>query len=173
MTQFLTADDEKRLRELATSLAKGIEDPKLLIERLGFTSEDYQELAESHTFKAMLNEAIAEWQGASNTHKRVKLKAAVNVEAALPHFYHAMTNDKEPLSSKVKALEIMARIGQLGNPEIMPQGPGQYFKLEINLGQGIAPVIIENGVENMTAEHERPTAYSQSKLFDMLPLEDL
>lgn len=187
MTQILTANDEKRLRELAAQLAKGIEDPTILIERLGFTPNDYEDLSQTRTFKAILNEAMSEWQGANNTHKRIKLKAAVNVEEALPHFYQAMVNDKEPLSSRVKALEVVSRIGQLGNPEIVPQGAGQYFKLEINLGvnaQGerIAPVILENGVENVTLDHEsviiegeraEPFRYSQSKLFDALPLESM
>ena len=51
-------------------------------------------------FRQMLRTAQDEWEGASNTHKRIKLKAAVNIEEALPHFFKAMTSDKEPLARR-------------------------------------------------------------------------
>ena len=58
-------------------------------------------LCQTHTFKAMLTEATSEWDGASNTHKRIKLKAAINVEhCAASTIFQAMTNEKEPLSSR-------------------------------------------------------------------------
>ena len=141
----LTQNDEQRLRELANAIAKGVEDDEGMLARLGFTREDYDELCQTRTFKAMLTEATSEWDGASNTHKRIKLKAAINVEHALPHFFQAMTNEKEPLSSKVKALEVVSRIGGLGNPELIPAGGGQFFKLEINLGGGKPPLVLDSG----------------------------
>jgi hypothetical protein len=179
MTSILSETDEARLRNLATGLARQIEDPAVLLKRLGFTSEDYQELSESRIFKTILTQAITEWEGAANTHKRVKLKAAVNVEESLPSFYQAMTNPKEPLSSRVKALEIITRIAGLGMNEPVPIGNGQFFKLQINLGGGLAPLVIANAspiIENEDLE-EAPVdlqvaSYSQSKLFDDLPLED-
>jgi hypothetical protein len=179
MDLTLTADDEARLRNLANGLAKQIEDPEKLLARLGFSGEDYAELSESRIFKGMLTQALVEWEGAANTHKRTKLKAAVNVEEALPSFYQAMVNVKEPLSSRVKALEIISRIAGLGNPEPVAAGNGQFFKLEINLGAGIKPMVLANGV---TIEHGEEVVdipaltedrYSQSKLFDALPLEEL
>jgi hypothetical protein len=98
-----------------------------------------------------------------------------------------MTSDKEPLSSKVKAFEVVSRVAGLGNPEPIGAGAGQFFKLEINLGAGVRPLVIESGVDNLTIEHERqeriweevdipaPSADrpAQSKLFDDLPLEEL
>jgi hypothetical protein len=140
----LTVDDEQRLHQLAAGLAKDVEDTDALLARLGFTRDDYSELTETRAFKSMLNQALAEWEGASNTHKRIKLKAAINIEQALPSFYQAMVSDKEPLSSKVKAFEVVSRVAGLGNAEALPPGGGQFFKLEINLGSGRAPLIIEN-----------------------------
>ena len=130
----LTDADEDRLRTLANELAKGIEDEADLLKRLGFTRADYDALAETRMFRQMLAQATSEWDGASNTQKRIKLKAAVNVEQALPSFYTAMTNPKEPLASRVKVLEVVSRIGQLGMQEAQMAGSGQFFKLEINLG---------------------------------------
>ena len=181
MTPFspalVTKDDEKRLRDLASGLVRAIEDPAVVLERCGFAAGDYTELSETRMFRQMLREAQEEWEGARNTHKRIKLKAAVNIEEALPHFYTAMTNPKEPLSAKVKAFEVVSRVAGLGNPEPVAAGNGQFFKLEINLGGGVAPVVlgvgrVDDQVENVTIEHEAH-GFSQSRLFDALPLEDL
>lgn len=177
---LLTFDDEARLRELAAGLAKGVEDPELLLTRLGFTSADYEELSQTRTFRNILNQAMSEWEGAGNTHKRIKLKAAINIEQALSSFYHAMVDGTEPLSSRVKAFEAVARVGGLGNPELVPQGAGQYFKLEINLGAGKAPLVLENvsaevveyGSTDDDAE-DAPPPYSVSKLWDGIELEPL
>jgi hypothetical protein len=138
----LPINDEQRLRELATGIAKGVEDDDELFKRLGFTREDYNELAETRTFKLILSQATSEWEGAGNTHKRIRLKAAVNIEQALPHFYQAMIDPKEPLSSRVKAFEVVARVGNLGNPDVLPPGGGQFFKLEINLGAGRRETVV-------------------------------
>lgn len=160
MADFLSKDEEQRLRTLASGLVRGLEDAAVVLGRLGFTSHDYMELSETRSFQQMLRQAQDEWEGASNTHKRIKLKAAVNIEEALPHFYKAMTDDKEPLSSKVKAFEVVSKVAGLGNPEPVGAGAGQFFKLEINLGQGVAPMVIgggrvdDHGVENLTIEHE-------------------
>jgi hypothetical protein len=183
MQAFLTAKDEQRLRELANGIVRGIQTPEEVLARLDFTHDDYTELSDTRAFRQMLREAQDEWEGARNTHKRIKLKAAVNIEEALPHFYTAMTSDKEPLSSKVKAFEVVARVAGLGNPEPVGAGAGQFFKLEINLGGGVAPMVLESGVQDVTIDHDSEEAagslrqavghYSQSKVFDDLPLEDL
>ena len=171
-TLLMSKQDEQKLRDLANGIVRGIEEPQAIIERLGFTSSDYGDLSETRMFRQMLRQAQDEWEGAVNTHKRIKLKAAVNIEEALPHFYKAMTSDKEPLSSKVKAFEVVSRVAGLGNPEPLNAGAGQFFKLEINLGGGVAPMVLASGVENMVIEHEAATL-TQSNLFDTLPLEDL
>jgi hypothetical protein len=172
MDDFLSSKEEQRLRELANGIVRGIQTPEEVLGMLGFTSANYTELSETRSFRQMLRQAQDEWEGASNTHKRIKLKAAVNIEQALPHFYMAMTNDKEPLSSKVKAFEVVSRVAGLGNPEPVNAGAGQFFKLEINLGAGVTPMVFQSGVENMTIEHETQS-FTQSRLFDALPLEDL
>jgi hypothetical protein len=181
---LMTKQDEQKLRELANGIVRSIQTPEEILARLDLTTSDYAELSETRMFRQMLRQAQDEWEGASNTHKRIKLKAAVNIEQALPHFYQEMINPKEPLSSKVKAFEVVSRVAGLGNPEPQAPGAGQFFKLEINLGQGIAPMVLANGVDNVTIEHEAQEmrvfeasplvgAYTQSRLFDALPLEEL
>ena len=176
MAGFLTDTDEQRLRDLAQGLAKGIEDSRTLLNRLGFTTDDYLELSESRTFKAILAQATAEWEGAGNTHKRVRLKAATNIEEALPTLYLDLTNKKEALSSRVKLGELLARIAGLSNPEPVAPGAGQSFNLQINLGGGVKPLIIA-GSQNLTLEHEDMApeipVFVQASIFNELELETL
>lgn len=144
MQDLLTKTDEQTLRELAAGVAKDIEDLEDLLKRLGLAREDYDILAGTRTFKSMLDQAVAEWQGASNTLKRTRLKAAVSIEHGMPAMHAAMVNEKEPLASRVKVFETMARIAGLGTPEQQAQGPGQAFRLEINLGAN-KQIIVSNG----------------------------
>ena len=165
---LLTQNDEQRLRELAVGMARGMEDEDELLRRLGFTRADYGELSETRTFKLILSQATSEWEGANNTRKRIEMKAAVNVEQALPHFYRAMTDEKEPLSSKVKTLEIVARIGKLGNPEVAAGGSGQFFKLEINLGGGKhEEIVIEHHNDERAVLHEGPEELRESEGYSL------
>ena len=159
---LMTKQDEQKLRDLAAGIVRGIEEPQTILERLGLTLNDYTDLSETRMFRLMLRTAQDEWEGASNTHKRIKLKAAVNIEEALPHFFQAMTSEKEPLSSKVKAFEVVSRVAGLGQTEQVAPGAGQFFKLEINLGGNIPPMVltssqggrVDDQVENMTIEHQ-------------------
>jgi len=156
----LEHNDEQRLRELATGIAKDVEDIDKLLERLGFTRTDYNELIETRTFKTILNQALAEWEGAANTHKRIKLKAAINIEEALPHFYTETINPKEALSSKVKAFEAIARVAGLGQTELTQGGTGQFFKLEINLGDNKPALVIDYDSESRGALPPAPSEAS-------------
>ena len=190
----LTVDEELRLRNLANGIVRQIEDPAAVLARLGFTSEDYTTLAETRAFRLMLMQAQSEWEGAGNTHKRIKLKAAVNIEEALPHFYHAMTDPKEPLSAKVKAFEVISKVAGLGVPDPVAAGNGQFFNLQINLGAGVTPLsfgveplkeaIVEavRGTDYVIATAEEVQAiideasgsgYSQSKLLEGVEVEEL
>ena len=68
-----------------------------------------------------------------------QLKAADQHREALPHFFQAMTNEKEPRQLQGEGFEVVSRSAGLGNPELIAAGNGQFFKLEINLGGGKPP----------------------------------
>ena len=165
MGDLISATDELKLRTLAAELAKDIEDLPIILTRLGLTQAEYEELCDTKMFRAMLDQAFNEWQGATNTGKRIKLKAAVNIEEALPSMHAAIVNEKENLASRVKAFEVMARIGGLGNPEPSAMAQGATFQLTIHLADDKPPIIISN------VEAVEGPLLSQSKVFDGLPRE--
>jgi len=73
MDGFLPPGEEQRLRELANGIIRGIQTPEEVLDILGFTSQEYTDLTETRMFRQMLRQAQDEWEGASNTHKRIKL----------------------------------------------------------------------------------------------------
>jgi hypothetical protein len=175
----ITIEEEDRLRELAYGLAKGIEEPEELLERLKFSAQDYATLSDTRTFRAMLDQAYGEWQGANGIVKRIRLKAQLNIEEAMPKFYDAMVDMKENLASRVKALEALMRLGGLGTPENEPAMGGSGFHLSITLAKDKPAIVIDGGVgagvsvqEESVAREERP-AYSQSKKLAERPVEEL
>jgi hypothetical protein len=129
--------DEQRLRALATGLAQGIRDPDEILAELGFSEDDWRELERSRVFRKVLNQAVAEWNNVGRTPQRVKLKAAINIEQSLPQFYADMVNANNPLVARVRALEVVAKLAGLPEPELERySGPTNSFKLEIHLGSG-------------------------------------
>ena len=159
-------ENELRLRKLAEEWAKGVSTPRSTLDALGFSEEEWKLLAKSRAFRRMLEEASAEWRAADNTHKRVRLKSAATIEEAIPTFSEAMSDQRHPLSARVRVLEALAKIGGLGQQEAVSGGAGQMFKLEIHLGDGKKPLIIDG----------RPVhkeEIEQSKLAAILPYESL
>jgi hypothetical protein len=134
MSVKISEDDEQRLRSLAVGMAQAIRDPDDILHELGFTEEDWRELEKSRTFKRMLMQAEAEWNNAASTSKRVKLKAATNIELSLPQFYEDMVDKGQPLVARVRALEMVAKLAGLPEVEERERAPGAQFKLEIHLG---------------------------------------
>jgi hypothetical protein len=200
MGDLISAQDELRLRTLASELAKDIEDLPIILTRLGLTQPEYEELCETKMFRGMLDQAYHEWQGATNTGKRIKLKAAINIEEALPSMHAAIVNEKENLASRVKAFEVMARIGGLGNPEPIAAAQGATFQLTIHLSNGSdislpmnvddkPPIILGDVIEEPLLRQSNPDDISsglgqsnpgdissglgQSKVFDTVPHETM
>jgi hypothetical protein len=137
--------EEARLRALANELAKDILEPPDILKSLGIEFEEYENIKETRAFKDLYIQALAEWQSAANTQKRVKLKAATAVEAALPTFWKDFNNPSENLNARVGLLTTLAKIGGLGQSDVAERAalPGQTFKLEIHLSGKDEPLTIE------------------------------
>lgn len=165
-TLNIKLEDENKLRFLALELAKGVLEPEELLEQLGWDEDDYNEISKSRIFRQMLRDYKTEWNGAGNTKKRVQLKSVVNIEAALSNFYAAMIDPNEPLMARVKTLEILGKLGGLGQSETVGMGAngggnGQYFKLEIHMDRGAPPIIIDGGVVGGTIGQRAEPVFSE------------
>jgi hypothetical protein len=131
---------ETKLRYLINEIAKDVVEIDNILSHLNITRDEYLRIAGTRSFKEALVVAQTEWQGATNTHKRVKLKAAAIVEELIMKIFFACTQDDAPLNSKVKALETIAKIGGLGALEPAANtregSMGNIFNLQINYSEG-------------------------------------
>jgi hypothetical protein len=62
-------------------------------------------------FISMLAEMQREWNAASNTRERVRIKAATGLESTLEVFIAEINNANTPLAQRVEAGKFLARLG--------------------------------------------------------------
>jgi hypothetical protein len=174
---MLTVEQEQKIVQLTTEIAKAIIPLGDILNQLGIDADEWEFLSRTRAFKSLLENAQAEWSSAANTHKRAKLKAAAVIEAVLPTFYKDMVNTKEALASRAKVLETIGKIAGLGGPDAMTAPQGNVFRLQINFPNGEQPVTFEMGRKEYSESNSGDTTVSQDQIsLKLVPegeLEDL
>ncbi len=127
--------DDAKLVKLAREIAMGIKSlPEVLFDN-SISQKKYAELLELPHFQRLLASEVSAWASAMNTAERVKLKSSALIEEYLPELYARLNDQNEPLSSKVKAIEVVAKLAHLGEKEIAPSiSPGDRVQVIINMG---------------------------------------
>ncbi len=140
----------KLARELAMDM-RPVEDILVTHE----VTQDQWELISNHpVFKEYLRGAVEEWQSATNTPERVKLKSLSFVEEALPEFFARAHDPKEPLTAKIEVLKTIAKFAGVGGT-VDGAIAGERMVVNINLGadhqfrieRDITPQVIDGDME--------------------------
>lgn len=127
--------DDMLLVQLAREIAMDIHDVETIVKNHALTLEQFAFIEKSAIFQTYLKQYIAEWNSCASTADRVKLKSLAFVEEALPEFFAQVHRQGEPLPGKVKALEVISKIGGLGPASFKDGGPaGEKFSITINMG---------------------------------------
>jgi hypothetical protein len=90
-------------------------------------------LCETTQFKEYMNRAVQEWQSASNTADRVRLKSLAFIEEALPEFYTRAHDPKEPLTAKIEIIKTISKLAGIGG-NVDGAIQGERLVVTINLG---------------------------------------
>jgi hypothetical protein len=140
---------------VAREIAIEHHDIETILKRYQISDENWQKIQRDTRFIELLKSEIAEWQGATNTHERTKLKAAALLEEYLPEANTRLHDAGENLPAKVELAKLMARIAGMGlnNADIIG-GSGERFSVTINLGadqslrfeKTVTPKVIEGTV---------------------------
>jgi hypothetical protein len=127
--------DDIKLVKLARGIAMGIKEiPDILFDN-GLTLREFEEIKQLPHFNHILTSERIAWDGALNTSERVKVKASAVIEEYLPELYARLNDRTEPLMAKMKAMEILSKLGHLGERDIASAGvPGDRVQVIINLG---------------------------------------
>jgi hypothetical protein len=133
----------KLFHSLALEIVQAYQTRENILKSLSLTQESYEQIAQNPTFQRILRQLMAEWNGATNTSKRIRLKSQWAVEEGLPYMFQSMTDINEPLSSRVEAFKAISKIGQLDIHD-PSHTSDRSFRLEINIGAGVPTVTINS-----------------------------
>jgi hypothetical protein len=114
-----------------------------ILKSLSLTEDGYEQIAQNPTFQRILRQLMVEWNGATNSSKRIKTKSQWAIEEGLPYIFQSMTDMNEPLSARVEAFKAISKIGQLDAHDQL-HGADKSFRLEINIGAGVPRVTINS-----------------------------
>ena len=128
----MSFNDVAMLR-LAREIAMDVHSLDEILSTHGIDTQHWEALNSSPIFQSVLKSAVEEWQSATNTAERVKIKSLVFVEEALPEFYARAHDPKEPLAAKTEILKTIAKFAGVGG-SIDGAVTGEKMTVTINLG---------------------------------------
>lgn len=116
----------------------------------GVTQERWAEIQANPGFQSYLRQFVEEWQSATNTQERVRLKSLSMVEESLAEFYARMHDPNENLPAKTELLKTIAKFAGVGG-QVDTGVSGEKLTVTINLGadnqlrieRDVTPQVIE------------------------------
>lgn len=119
---------------LAREIAMDIFEVHEVVALHRLTDDEWQRIQQNPIFIKMLADMTVEWNSASNTRERVKVKAATGLESILETYIADIKDDRIPLGQRVEAGKFLARIGELDNVQsIIGGGGGSGFSITMNI----------------------------------------
>lgn len=145
---------ELTLLKLSREIAKDIHPIETILERHGIDLKLWGEISQLPRFVALLQSQAEEWNAASNTPERVKVKSLSFIEELLPEMYERAHDPRENLSAKVELMKTIGRFGGVGASE-GGGNIGEKLSVTINLGadnqltfeKDVTPRVIESAGE--------------------------
>lgn len=134
-----------KLMTLARELAMDIHDVPAILETHRITPEEFETIKYTPEFQAAMDQMVVEWSSATNTASRVKFKSQSSLEESLLNLHASANDQQQPLNHRVLALQLLAKLGGLGEPE-RDSKASERFSITINMG-GASPTIIESRAE--------------------------
>jgi hypothetical protein len=121
------------LLKLAREMAMGIRPVEAILETHRISKSEWTRISNLQLFQDYLTQFVAEWESATNTAERVKLKSLAFVEESLPEFYARAHDSRESLAAKTEILKAVARFAGVGGTADVA-GVGEKFSVTINIG---------------------------------------
>lgn len=113
------------------------------------SDEQWVQIQDNAQFKRMLDEMVRDWQSATNTRDRMKMKAATGLESTLEIYIRDIADTSIPLAQRVEAGKFLARLGELdGNIAAVGAGAG----VTINIVTGSKPALTLTGAPVLELE---------------------
>ena len=147
----LPAFRENKVVAIARELAMDINEMDEILAMYHLTEEDFEKLKVDPDFQAVFDATLLEWQAATNTEKRVKVKAASSIENSLLNLHSAANDKSQPLHHRVLAMQFIAKLAGLAEPESKGGASGPGFSITINMGGGHTKTIEATAISQIEA----------------------
>ena len=143
-----------KLAKLAHELANETLNPTSVCAAYGITVAQYKQHIEPNPyFKRVYEAALIEWASTTSTVKRIKIRSAAMLEAALLSLSERMVDKNEALPAAIQAATMFAKLAGAG--EEKPQvGSGERFTISINIGSKKIEQVIEPTIDVTPAPKE-------------------
>lgn len=119
--------------QLAREIAMDIFELPQILELHRMSDEEWTKISQHPKFISMVADISREWNSATNTAERVKIKAATGLEAMLETYVRDLNDLTIPLVQRVEAGKFLAKLGELG--ERAMGASGGAFHITLNIGQ--------------------------------------
>jgi hypothetical protein len=127
---------------LAREVAMDIFPVETILELHRLSQEEWAQISSHPRFISMLVSMQRDWQSASNTRERVKVKSATGLESMLEIYIRDINDPAIPLNQRVEAGKFLARLGELdAQRSVGLEGGG--VTINIVTGRDHLPVTIE------------------------------
>lgn len=154
LTKLTSSNSDVTMLKLVREIAMDIQPIDDILKTHGIGSDEWEEIQENPHFTQYLRNAMEEWQSATNTAERVKLKSMAFVEEALPEFFARAHDPKEPLAAKTEVLKTIAKFAGVGGT-VDGAVAGERMVVTINLGadnqlrieRDVTPQVIDGEAE--------------------------
>jgi hypothetical protein len=150
----LSDEQVKLFHALAQEIVQAYQTKDNILKSLSIGESDYELIVQNPTFQRILRQLMVEWNAATNSSKRIKVKSQWAIEEGLPYIFQSMTDTNEPLSARVEAFKAISKIGQLDAHDVL-HGADRSFRLEINIAAGVPKVTINS---DKIIEHDSETS---------------
>lgn len=125
------------LAKLAQELAMNIREPAETLAIYKISEAEWAVIQSNDFFKRAFDQYVIEWNSAKSTNDRLKIEAAVGLEAAMPSLSARMQSNNEDLG---KAVEVAKLFSKISGVDAEPKGggnPADKFSITINLGEDV------------------------------------
>ena len=118
---------------LAREIAQDIFPLEQVIRLHKLSDEEWLTISIHPRFVRILSDMQREWNAASNTAERIKVKAQAGLETQLETFIADMGDPTIPLAQRTETARMLARLGELDGQNL-GGADGSRFVIQLNIG---------------------------------------
>lgn len=146
MSKLLDILPDKRMIHVAREIALDIHELEDILRNAAVSPEEFARWSHNEHFQSMLRDELAAWASATNTHERVKLKAAVVMENWLEQAHSILHDKTETLSGRAEIAKLLADMSGMRAKDMHVANAGDRLSITINLGDA-KPLRVEKDMK--------------------------